>query len=316
MVSITIKHLARRTLAERPWAWGMLRQYVRYSTPTLVPRVINERLNKFLAGHPRRFVTRTASGSLIAGDTGDIVQRYIFLYGVWEPNLTAWLKRRLRRGDVFVDVGANIGYFSLLASHLVGGKGTVVAVEASPSICAQLRANIDLNRLVNVRVVNAAVADACGTRRLFRAPHNIGASSMYADVGFTDEGEIEAKPLTRLLTTEEAMRVRVIKVDVEGAEIEVIKGLLPLLSIARSDLEIVMEVGGGPRGSPSAHQAAAAIVPTLTAKGFNVYRIANDYSPAAYTRSDSPARPERVRDPATITAECDLIFSRRNAALL
>lgn len=313
MVSIAIKQLARRTLADRSWMWGMLRQYVRHAAPPLVPRALSEQLDRYLAGHPRRFVTRTRFGAVIAGDTADIVERHIFLYGVWAPHLTAWLARRLRRGDVFVDVGASIGYFSLLASQLVGAKGTVVAVEASPGVCAQLRANIDLNRLLNVRVLHTAVGDARDQRRSFRAyGFHVGASA--ADS--TPRGAIETKPLARLLTTAEVMQARVIRVNAEGAEIDIVKGLLPLLSMARCDLEIVVGIGGGPRGPSSAQAVAAAIVPVLTAKGFNVYRIVRDYRSDACAQSRVPARPERVADPANTTAPCELIFSRRNAALL
>lgn len=316
MDALAIKQIGK-TLARLPWMWKAARSYVRYSPRRLVVQVINDRVNKFYVYNHRRFIVRTIFGSRLAGDTADIIQRYVFLYGLWEPNLTRWLKQRLRRGDVFVDVGANVGYFSLLAARLVGKEGRVVAVEASPSIFAQLTSNIMLNGLDNVRLLNCAAAAAGGTLRLFRAPaHNLGASSIYADAGYEDEGAVEAQPLHSLLTANEIVRARMIKIDVEGAEPGVVLGLVPLLVHARADLEIVIEVGGGPKGSPSAAAAAGAIVPLLTAKGFHVYRLTNDYLTSAYGRRRKWLRPERVRNIASITEECDLVFSRLDAPQL
>lgn len=62
----------------------------------------------------------------------DFIQMYVYLFGMWEPDLVAFLRRRMRPGDTFIDVGAHIGYVSALASKLVGPRGTVVAIEASP----------------------------------------------------------------------------------------------------------------------------------------------------------------------------------------
>lgn len=316
MVSIAIRQLGQRTLASMPWAWKLLRHYVRYSPRGFIPHGINERVNAFYGSQRRPFVARTTFGRYVAGDTGDIIQRYIFLYGRWEPNLTRWISRSLKHGDVAVDVGANIGYFSLLASSLVGNEGKVISIEASPTIFEKLRNNVSLNRVENIRLVNRAASDAPGTLRLFRAPaHNLGATSTYADAGFEDEGAVEAQSLHALLTTEEIARTRLIKIDVEGAEISVVKGLLRVLSMARKDLEIVIEVGGGPKGSPRAEESAAVIVPLFAEHGFNVYRLRNDYAPAAYVRTHY-ASPQRVRDAKSIREECDLVFSRRDAEAL
>lgn len=312
----SIRHYAKERLNQMPWAWEMLRNYVRYSPRGWVMSGINERVNIFYSERDRRFVTRTAFGKRVSGDTRDIIQRYIFLYGCWEPNLTYWITDRLKPGDVFVDVGANIGYFSLLASLAVGDEGGIVAIEASPSIFAKLHANVALNHATNIRALNIAASDLPGTIRLFRAPaFNVGASSKYSDVGYEDEGEIVARPLYQLLTSDEIARARVVKIDVEGAEAEVVKGLLPALATARSDLEIIVEVGGGPPGSPTATESAATLVPLLQAHGFHLYRILNDYGANSYVQNARPVRPQRIslRD---VNQECDLVFSRQDMASL
>jgi len=70
-----------------------------------------------------------------------------------------FLYEHLREGDVFLDVGANIGFYSLVASRWVGFSGKMIAIEALPYNCDGLRKNIDLNDICNIQVVNAGVAD-------------------------------------------------------------------------------------------------------------------------------------------------------------
>jgi FkbM family methyltransferase len=272
------------------------------------------RVNTYFARYHRAFTARVRGGFSVAGTTADILQRYLFLYGIWEPHLSHWIARQLEPGGCFVDVGANVGYFSLLASRRVGARGRVVSIEASPSIFQQLRSNLELNGAANVRPLNHAASDASGVVRLFRNPgYNLGATSTYQWPGYAEEAQVVALPLAEMVTAEELAGARIVKIDVEGAEVSVVKGLLPLLQASRPDLEIVVEVGGGPEAAPSAAQAAAAIVAMLTRHEFNVYTITNDYNPDAYLGHVAPLQPERVQDPGRIAVECDLIFSRRDA---
>ena len=90
----------------------------------------------------------TRFGGVMQGNTQDLIQRYLYWFGVWEPQLTCWIKSRLPPRRVFVDVGANIGYYSLLAASLVGDDGQVVAIEASPSIYRLLCNNLELIRAI------------------------------------------------------------------------------------------------------------------------------------------------------------------------
>ena len=79
------------------------------------------------------------------GHTADLIQRYVYYFGVWEPTISQWFKGYVRPGDIVVDVGANIGWYTLLAAQRVGPEGQVVAIEASPTIAEHLRANLALN---------------------------------------------------------------------------------------------------------------------------------------------------------------------------
>jgi FkbM family methyltransferase len=306
------KKAVRKSLYMFPPAAVAWRSYIRYMPEWLVHPWINELVNNFLRSYPRDFATTTTWGAHFHGNTVDIIQRYLYLYGVWEPNLSAWLSKRLHRRDVFVDVGANIGYYSVLAAKRVGPDGHVVAIEPFPSILAVLRQHIDSNSVSNVRLVNEAASDREHSVGLFRAPPtNMGASSIIHDPAFEPQGVVNARPLSEMLTPDEIRRARIIKIDVEGAELAVVHGLLPALSAVRNDFELVVEVGGGPPTSPSAHASCDEICSLLKPLGFRPYKLLNPYAASAYLSRSVTVRPRRLR--SGVEEETDIIFSRIDA---
>ena len=146
----------------------LARAYMRYAPFSAGKARLWERLiEPHLAWQAFPFVASTVFGSRTAGDMRDIIQQYIYYFGLWEPNLTRYLRERLKPGDTFVDVGANIGYFSLRVSHCVGPSGSVVSIEASPRIFAALQANLKRNQTQNVRAINIAVSNEAGTLKLY-----------------------------------------------------------------------------------------------------------------------------------------------------
>ncbi|MEU7185398.1 FkbM family methyltransferase [Streptomyces sp. NPDC039022] len=297
--------------------FDLSRWYVRYAPGTLGKAgIVESYLNAGLRDHPRIRRARTRFGATIVTDTQDLIQRYIYLFGVWEPHLTRWLERRLRPGDVFVDVGANIGYYSLLASRLVGENGAVVALEASPDFHRVLRKQVVINGCRNVRAVNAAISDREEMLTFTLASsHNMGANSIVPYAGEAESTfEVAAQPLSEVLSADELARARVIKIDVEGAEGSVVRGLVPLLGQLRPDAELAIEVT--PQRMLELGESAEELLGALRANGFHMYRLPNDYTasryPAALRRE--AAVPIRWREP--ITEESELLFSRVDAEAL
>ena len=94
-------------------------------------------------------------GVVMELDSRDIVASTILLHGIWEPEITRVVES-LQEGAVFIDVGAHVGYYSLLASTRVGATGRVVSVEPNPSTVERLRRNIRLSSAVNVVVQELA----------------------------------------------------------------------------------------------------------------------------------------------------------------
>jgi FkbM family methyltransferase len=293
------------------------RWYVRDAPGTFAKAPLAGRfLNPRLRDKPRRRVTDTIIGARFAVDTQDLIQRYLYLFGVWEPRMTLWLQRRLRPGDTFVDVGSNIGYFSVLASQLVGPEGRVVAIEASRAFQDRQAQNARLNGCTNIRPVHTAVSDTHRTLRFILASSsNMGANSIVPYDGLAESMfEIEAFPLPDVLEADEIATARVIKVDVEGAEGSVVRGMAPLLGKLRPDAEITVEVT--PERMTQLGDTVGELLDTMRGAGLNVYRLANDYAAATYPAAlrGTAAVPVRWRGP--VTGESDLIFSRIDAETL
>ena len=255
----------------------------------------------------RKFNCRTRHGSRITGNTEDLIQRHLYFFGTWEPNISNWLCAALRPGDCFVDIGANIGHYSLLASRLVGDSGQVVAVEAAQSIHRLLDGHVALNRRRNIRTVQAAAADLRGTVKLYPGgADNIGKTSMIAHDG--PVLEVPALPLTDILKDNEIRRIRVIKIDVEGAELQVLRGLAPLLERLPRAAEIIMEIS--PDLMPDAQRARAEIFATLRAHDFRAYVFDNDYGVQTYLQAAPYKRPVALTESPPSRAQADVLFSR------
>ena len=106
----------------------------------------------------RHGIAETYAGGRMLVDVADFIGTRIYHFGVWEPHLSELIGSRLKAGDVFCDVGANIGYYTVLAAPIVGDTGKVVAIEPSPATHEILAKNVKLNKASNVRMVRAAVS--------------------------------------------------------------------------------------------------------------------------------------------------------------
>jgi FkbM family methyltransferase len=137
--------------------------------------------------------------------------------GYWAQEITELMRKALRPGMTFVDAGANIGYFSVLGSKLVGPKGRVFCVEPDPMNLEILHANLERNSCGNSTVLPVAAWSERASLNLF-TPESGGAGS---HVGGTDgDGRVEAVPLDELVEG----RVDYIKVDCEGTDHMVVQG--------------------------------------------------------------------------------------------
>ncbi len=153
------------------------------------------------------------------------------------------LGERLNQGDVVVDVGANIGCYSVLAAKAVGPKGRVIAVEPSGATYACLLHNLSLNGLQNVSCRHAAVADQTGEAVLHIGNDPLFASLWTEVAGHKQSGATETVAtisLRDLMAAEGLSRIDMLKMDCEGAEHAIIAGIDGALAgrIAQISLEL------------------------------------------------------------------------------
>lgn len=259
----------------------------------------------------RDYVRRVPGDFSFGGNTRDLLGLMVYLFGTWEPNLSAFLTHRLAAGDTFVDVGANSGWFSTMGATLVGPSGRVVAIEASPLIAGRLRANLDRNHLRNARVVVAAVTSEPCTVDIVPGPAEHTGLTRIARRHDAGAVQVPGDTLDALLTSDEVRTARVVKIDVEGAEYEVVRGLAVTLPAFPDGCEFVVEVG--PERARSAGDVAA-LFATFTDAGYRPYRLPNFYDVRGYLLT----RPTESLPLITsrLTAETDVVFSRAGGDVL
>ncbi len=169
-------------------------------------------------------------------DPDDYVSHEILETGRWEANSWGAIRNRLGPGATFVDVGAHIGYYSLKAAAVVGPGGRVIAIEPNPDTVKKLRGNIQASGAGMVTVEPVACSDTEATLDLFGAPRsNTGETSLSRANASQDSPavtvyHVRARPLDAILKEAGAARVDAIKIDVEGAEMLVLKGAHETLS--------------------------------------------------------------------------------------
>jgi FkbM family methyltransferase len=190
---------------------------------------------------------RWYNGTLVEVILGNDNSLCLYVCGSFEPNEFAFLHRVLRPGMVFVDVGANDGYYTLFAARRIGASGRAIAVEPSTRERVNLKRNIMRNGLGNVTVIPAALGASCGTVDLQLAQ---GVHSGHNTLGrFANDGvqaesveRVDMRTLDTLAAELGLDRIDFMKIDVEGAEAAVIVGgrrvletMRPLILLEISD---------------------------------------------------------------------------------
>ena len=145
----------------------------------------------------------------------------------YEQATTRLFRQLIQPGMVVVDIGANIGYFTLLAAELVGSSGTVYAFEPEPNNYALLNKNIHLNSYSNIQPAETAVSDECGSTQLFLSAMDNGSHSIHdaAARGVAATHLVATTTLDAFLEGEGWPNVDLVKIDVEGAETRVLDGM-------------------------------------------------------------------------------------------
>jgi FkbM family methyltransferase len=241
----------------------------------------------YLGDHTALVAARWGAKLLV--DTRDtLLTPWLLLDGLWETTVTGWLQRTLQPGQVFVDVGANIGYFTLLAGTLVGSGGQVVAIEAHPLLADLLRRNVVMNGMHGYITTWHRAAWDETTNLAFHLRERYSANSSVGSLGteqlsylYDEESvvEVEAARLDDLLDS--IPRVDVIKVDVEGAELRAFHGLERTL---RDNPAVIVMFEWSPAQIELVGDAPADLVDFLAGLGFTFRLIEDDLAPIERAR--------------------------------
>lgn len=222
------------------------------------------------------YISREPGGARLRCDLRDHLSRVVYYRGWMDPALESWMRRWLRPGDVYVDVGAHIGYLSALAARAVGPEGRVVAFEPSPESWQRLRDAFDPSDFPQVDPVNAAVASETGEASLFTAAgdweHQAYRNSLHPAPGLRHLATVRTVSLDGMFPDD---RLRLLKIDVEGGEQAVLAGAESLLRSGRCDA-LVIELN--PDALARAGSSVPEIVTYLETMGFLAHRFRTDGS--------------------------------------
>lgn len=168
-------------------------------------------------------IVKTQEHDLFYFHDKEVVLLDLLTKGIFEEEATNLLRQHTPRGGTFIDVGANLGYYSIAAARWVGDTGRVFAFEPIPRTRQILEQNIALNQCTNIEVLPFACSSKIGRARMVT-----GKDSGWSRLAQHSEGDTEVELITldRFVEDHGLTSVDVLKVDVEGLDFEVIRGAL------------------------------------------------------------------------------------------
>ena len=227
-------------------------------------------------------VQTMSAGSRLELDLSEFVQRK-FYFRSYERRELRFIRSTLSNGDVFVDVGANVGLLSLYAAECVGPTGSVLALEPDPDNVNRLRRNLELNPRSDIKVLPVAIGATRGTVRLGMSASQAGIHNSGARSRSSSENQIEVEQMTIddafALAMPGSRCVRLVKLDVEGMEHDVLQGGPALFGALAT--YVMLEVNQGYSDEESA-------VEVLTSYGYSVFRLGAFARLRPWPKSRSP----------------------------
>ena len=227
-VVLFLYHVARKILLPMHVA--------RFNRTQLVKKMIRDYISS-------RVRYRIIFGHKMYLDSNDTLQ--LSFSGVHERFTTEFIMKEIKKGDVVLDIGANIGYYTLIFAKLVGDKGKVFAFEPDPDNFKLLKKNIQINGYQNIVLIQKAVSNKSGKAQLYLAKENLGDHRIYESkvIPARQSIEIETVRLDDYFNNY-AGKVDFIKMDIQGAEPAALEGMNCLLEKKHSKILTEFWPGG------------------------------------------------------------------------
>jgi FkbM family methyltransferase len=224
-------------------------------------------------------------GWWLAGN--DLLSDAVFA-GVFEGPDVKFLERFLVEATTVIDIGAHLGFYTLLMSSKVGAQGRVLAFEPSPREFRHLKTHLRINGRANVRSENVALADRSGSMELFltRPPGTTGNSLRRPEVNCVQSVNVPVVTLDEYLSEKDIQEVDLIKLDAEGAELKILAGAVGLLSRSRRPL-ILCEINDPVIGLYGWEHRGEDVIEFLESRSFRWYALNAEGSPIPLVKSSS-----------------------------
>ncbi|SDJ72881.1 FkbM family methyltransferase [Chryseobacterium jejuense] len=164
-------------------------------------------------------------------DLGDWIQQQLYFVGDYEKNEIDYLYSVLQDGDTFIDIGGNIGIFSLNASQIVGKEGKVYAFEAFKPNYEKFSQHLSINHFNNVTLEHQAVSDNNNYIEILynESYGNVGMASSYLE-NFTAKEKVKSIILDDYVKNQQLVKIDLIKIDIEGGEFSALQGMQEILT--------------------------------------------------------------------------------------
>jgi FkbM family methyltransferase len=195
--------------------------------------------------------------------------------GTYELPVQQALSNYLKPGDVFYDIGANVGFFTVIAAKLVGSAGKVYAFEPDQQNADRVRHNLQLNQFTNTAVWQKAVSHTTGTGELLLAEYSGGHTLSVVDrpPDFAGSTVVEIVSIDDLINQGQLTPPHVVKIDVEGAELDVLQGMLQ--TIKQYQPIIIYEVDAAK--ADSFQQKNESITNLISSLNYQIVPLENSY---------------------------------------
>ncbi|HEX2438754.1 MAG TPA: FkbM family methyltransferase [Methylomirabilota bacterium] len=228
---------------------------------------------------------RLGNGMTVRVARGDYISEHILAHGYYEPDTVALFHRYLKPGMTVLDIGAHIGQYTMVASLLVGTSGHVHSFEPDPDTFALLRRNCRDNGLGNVTLNALALTEAPTIQTFyFSYGEDIGSNSLAEPRFFSGRtAQVQCIRLADYIRTRNLDRVHFVKMDVEGAELGVLRGGGDLFEGTARPI-LVMEFEE--ERQRAFGQSCATLGAWLTARGYRLFRIGPELTPYRPSASD------------------------------
>jgi len=203
-------------------------------------------------------------------DTDMFISESILRHGTWEPCETRLVVKLLQAETDFLDLGANIGWYTIIAAKVLSGRGNVHAFEPDPTNFSLLMKNISINSISNSTCNNVGASDHASGARLFLDTKNKGDHRLYDSVDGRDSLPVR----TILIDAYDGIdrsRALIVKIDTQGSEVHILRGMKNLIDNHPKEIVLICEFW--PFGLTKNGTSAAELIRLISDAGFEPFMI-------------------------------------------